>query len=1600
MASQPKETNIYERNVITMEFDADKFNKKVLETTENLEDLRYAMEFDDVDYSDLEDEIDEVSVKFDALRIAAETAMYRIVNAALDAGKKLVKSLSIDNIMVGYSKYTQKVGAIQSMMATNADLSLEQITTQMEKLEWFTDETSYNLSAMQSAMSQFMTVGMSIEDATAAVQGIALWAAESGANAESASHAMMGLSKAFQRGYIDSQTWSYVLTSGMSSEAVIKRMIAAGQKLGKIGADAVAGQFDELRSKKVFTTEVILEMLKGYSEFTDYVYENIDSYDTASEAIKELGESWQSAINPGEKFTITALKAAQEAKTLSEAIDSIKTAVAGGYAKTFEYLIGDYTVAKERMTDLANTLYDIFVDSSINDALKEWTDKTKGKGQVKMWEGLLNVLRRVEKVVGSLRDAWTEIFGEFDVDNLSEIVDKFLEWSEALLADETRLRIIKFLGKAVINGLRVAWSIIKAIYGITSPLVNAIIDLGEAIGSLIADIFELDGGGDALTNELVNNITNIGEKIGAFIQHFIDSIKEFYKQLDDAVIKGTGRSIRDWLVELGKIVLDILRQLGKIFDILGNADLAHGDVSFLGEIFDVVGDAVTSGSKALMEFLPKLTPILEDVLPALLRLLGDIIEPLNNLLAKVFNLLADVLEWILAHPLAASIIASFLLPMIGLFKYIWYFLRDFKDMVKGFAYVIEELGDLMWGASKYLMKQGTAAILYQLKGIITAVAVLIGAVAGLVLAAGSVSDDPKGMLITAGVIVGALLLFISALAIVLDKLDSGGTFKVMKHSGESFKDMAFRMVGPTGKLRGGSSVLGAIASCLFGIAAFMAAISIVPEDRLVKAGHIAAGLVAVLGGIAVLITFVVTKMPKDMYANDAKTDKIFKRIGTMLKSLSSVIMAITGFFAVFALPGLADPNAEMDRASEAVTFLSVILFELGVFMAALLFFSRKAQPQVLTRAAVIIGLLNLFIGSITGLFAVFSIGIPGVGYFINNNQTVDAIHALGAVLLELAGFMIAVMLLSNKADPATLTKAKWLIFILSGFIGSITGYFAVMGLDYIDRDHTIMAIIALGVVLGALAGLVILIGRFGKLDAINVTGKFAVLITLVKAIYKLIAAVVLLGKFADPVTALAVVPLITSILGAIIAMFIVVNKYSTLVYTGKAIKDMIALTVSVSILMGVIAVMVSEIKSTGASWLEYVGPGGMLAVLFTGLVFMMRALKQLTEVVNSKAWQFAVVVGSVVSLVASLALLMLGLSELSKNAGPEDVGVIMVSLLGVIGILAVIGMIVKALMSNTYTGTALLAAIASIGVMALDFAALGGALMLLAMGLEKLGQVSASLTSVLGLSSPIMSTFNMLFGASALAIVAAPALTALAGSIMSFSLAVTALTRAIREFNNEANQSTVTQSAMTLGESIVSGFTKGMQNGDGWVRSIAGGLGNGALEAIRQIIDAHSPSKKTEELGVYFAEGFTKGIAESANSAETAAAYVGDASVNAMQDAIRKSMEVTDDGVGQLTIRPVMDLSNVQNGVNAINRLGKSINGYSFNGSYIPASNAYARASRVMGGSGAVDNSYNSNDTNIEVNVNGANSNDNQDLAERISKEIQSRVNSRSRVWR
>ncbi len=92
-----------------------------------------------------------------------------------------------------------------------------------------------------------------------------------------------------------------------------------------------------------------------------------------------------------------ALKAAQEAKTFTDALNATKDAVSSGWMSTFETIFGNYEEAKVLWTDVANELYDIFASGaeSRNELLGEW--KELG-GRDLMIEALMNSLTILKNV--------------------------------------------------------------------------------------------------------------------------------------------------------------------------------------------------------------------------------------------------------------------------------------------------------------------------------------------------------------------------------------------------------------------------------------------------------------------------------------------------------------------------------------------------------------------------------------------------------------------------------------------------------------------------------------------------------------------------------------------------------------------------------------------------------------------------------------------------------------------------------------------------------------------------------------------------------------------------------------------------------------------------------------------------------------------------------------------------------------------------------------------------------------------------------------------------------------------------------------------------
>ena len=152
-----------------------------------------------------------------------------------------------------------------------------------------------------------------------------------------------------------------------------------------------------------------------FSEMTEKAYELIQEgkFDTASDAYAWLATQYTGV-------GITAAKAAQEAKSFSEAIAATTDAVSSGWMRTFEIIFGNYDEARVMWTDLANWLWDVFASGSEarNELLQSWKDIG---GRTTMLEGIYSMFEAFNNLLYAIKDAWREVFPETTADDLMKI---------------------------------------------------------------------------------------------------------------------------------------------------------------------------------------------------------------------------------------------------------------------------------------------------------------------------------------------------------------------------------------------------------------------------------------------------------------------------------------------------------------------------------------------------------------------------------------------------------------------------------------------------------------------------------------------------------------------------------------------------------------------------------------------------------------------------------------------------------------------------------------------------------------------------------------------------------------------------------------------------------------------------------------------------------------------------------------------------------------------------------------------------------------------------------------------------------------------------
>lgn len=368
--------------VVEMRFDNANFEKNTKQTISTIDRLMEKLQFkgaekgfekldaaaENVDFAAMQTSLDRLESKFSSLNIVATTALVNITNKFVDAGEKLVKSLSIDQVASGWDKYTEKTSNVQTIMNATGK-SIDQVNGYLNKLMWYSDETSFSFNEMTSALSQMTAAGGNIDKMIPMIMGIANATADAGKTGFAFQSTIRNLTQSYSAGHLQLQDWKSLNLMGTATKALKQELIDTAVELGVIKEGEVTiASFESSLQKKWANTEVMEKTFAKYASMMEAAYELTQKNPgmTSSEALEQLKGQY------GELAERAAL-AAQQATSFAQAIDSTKDAVSSKWMGVFETIFGNKEEATDTWTELANRLYDIFVPpiEALNERLKD-----------------------------------------------------------------------------------------------------------------------------------------------------------------------------------------------------------------------------------------------------------------------------------------------------------------------------------------------------------------------------------------------------------------------------------------------------------------------------------------------------------------------------------------------------------------------------------------------------------------------------------------------------------------------------------------------------------------------------------------------------------------------------------------------------------------------------------------------------------------------------------------------------------------------------------------------------------------------------------------------------------------------------------------------------------------------------------------------------------------------------------------------------------------------------------------------------------------------------------------------------------------------------
>lgn len=710
-----------DEKVVEMRFDNRNFESGVSESMSTIERLKAALKFGDsadglenigraarnVNLDSMTESAKECKLQFSALQIAAITAIQDITRAAERYGKKLVMALGPDQVSSGWSKYADKTAAVQTIMAATSmqfedtGLQMAYVNEQLDKLNWFTDETSFNFLDMVNNIGKFTSNNIDLETSVTAMEGISNWAAISGATINEAGRAMYNLSQAISMGSLKLQDWKSIELANMATAEFKQTAIEMGLQL-KVLEERMDGvyvkgtktevsieSFRESLKEGWLNSDVLLSTLEQYGAFTDKLNEAMTKLGADMSASEFLGylEDYERGIlditEVADEFGISASKleayleelsseeydlgkrsfrAAQEAKTFKEAIDATKDAVSTGWMTSFEKIFGGYTEAKKMWSQFAEDLWEIFASGGTrrNNFLSDIFDTS--------WQKITREVNKagvnVEQFEGKIKELGREANPDFD----------------ALLQQFGSLEEMFLQGAISTDLITDALDIFSNMTAGTGTDIGALNDRFTEFQDVVNQMW---WGGFGKGEDAINNLTEAGydynfvsklmektatefdkntQKCWLTTDQFIEAISE----LSDEEKKQIGMTDEDIeaMKELAEQAANSEGKIGELIDELNGGgvsgrqylrDIIHNLMqtiinfkdTFSG-VWDVVfGSDTAAGVKGLLGLLASLTGTIADIVGSndLFKMALTGVMTVFKLIGKIIGAVAGAILW-------------------------------------------------------------------------------------------------------------------------------------------------------------------------------------------------------------------------------------------------------------------------------------------------------------------------------------------------------------------------------------------------------------------------------------------------------------------------------------------------------------------------------------------------------------------------------------------------------------------------------------------------------------------------------------------------------------------------------------------------------------------------------------------------------------------------------------------------------------------------------------------------------------------------------------------------------------------------------------------